>query len=572
MEDLTKRLNNLLKTKAILYYEYSNIVTNSNIAINGSLINVLTEVVDTNYILTQVQLNKIIAQISFRQNGGPVPFIVSTNDNHKKIIKYIFTNNNIKESDIIKICKNRHILYNGTYLLDCLFENKYNFTNLEFQELLRWGHTHDYYDINNYDTLHNNVIFIMCRSMGQNDTTYNKCLELIKKNTEPFNIKYIDTLLTVSPYSRYVNKLLPPILNLLFKNCAVGTVDINEIFKLLVDKEKTSYSVTGKIFLDYTINNFGYSDIFVEYMFTHIIKNLTSSYYVFDLTNKGYKITLDNINFMLKHYEHITNTHECNNAAYRNKNIRVIDLCDMFKIKPDIETLNIACSRQYINSVEMLVDTYNIIPEKQTLDACIPTLNYEIINKILKFKLTPDDETFYKIKSSYIYYCKITNDKVIKVLNLLIMHGFNIHHKHIKYLLNNKFYFDDLDKIGIPYDDKLYHLCYLNNLFPEEYVGKFKIDKNVMDMHTICRNKNLEYDTLMKFLNDNNIKLDRYALEYLITYNPNVGNSIMRQYNCIPSLLSVYRNKVPQKMLTEIIKQNNIKSGHMFEQYEMKAY
>ncbi len=575
MANNVQRLNTLLNKKNCLYNEF----VSGN---DGELINILIELVNSNYIFTSVQVNKFIGQACTPPYNKP--FIISTIPEHIMIIKYIFMNFNICNEKIKKICAHRYLQANRTFnCIDYLFEKKHNFTMECFEYLYRTEY--DFLKIDNYDVCNNNIIFMAFISVIniKNNKIFNKLLKIITKSNT-FNIEYLEIIrmgLLYRRYNRDPSKFDKK--NLILLLDAIFTKSNNpnhkdEIIQFAINN-KIGRDSNTTILLDYIIDKFDYSKVFAEYILDAITSFMPE--YIFKLSEKGHKITIDEINKIYddnvsfkiintSNYKHILPTKRGEALQkYGQIVINTIDLFEIFKIKPNLTTLNIAHKRGISSDITFLTDIHNIIPEKSTLDICIGRLDYDLISSVLKYKLTPDDDTFYNLgKKDY----RNSNDKFEKIIELLIMHGLVIGAKHINYLISNNIYLAELGRFGVAYDEELYFMCYLNNYFPAEYLTKFTINPILIKMYDLCKSKNLKYDKLITFLKSNDIKLDRYALDYLINSNINVGVEIMDTYKCIPSIITAFKqSKVPPVLIEDIMKKYNVGKNDMFEQYVMNV-
>jgi hypothetical protein len=525
------------------------------------LINALTKAVDSDYNFTPIQTDLFIKQIIYKKNYKP--FIQSPEEGHKKIIKYIFTTCDIQEDHIAMVTP---YYYGSSYFIDILFEKQYNFTITSFRPLLCSACR--YTQIENYNSLHRNVIFIAYSCLYNNNVPdkFNKCLDVIKNDKDDFDIENFKTLLFCMWYRKGVIKYTDVVILL---DALFGTYnDRDTIFQVLVD-----FEYFCPMIYDYILEKFGYDDIFVDFMCEYIIEDYP--YYLFKLVSHGYKPTLYDIHkIMVPGPIQLTESEQYTFLnKYKNHgtiNLDVIELFEIFNIQPTLETLHIAIYMMLYDCANQLMDKYNIVPEKKTLDMSFANLNYELIFKILNYRLTPDDDTFYKIKNNTSWYDKKYNEQYIKIINLLIQYGFVIKYEHIEHLLSEKICFNDLDKFGIQYDKKLYLSCYLNQFLPNEYISKFNIDPVIMKMHMLCKSKRLTYDTLKNFINTNNINLDQYSLDYLINNNSKIAEKIILECNLIPSVMTSYKKcNISKIAFKNVAQKYEISEDDMFEQYNI---
>lgn len=564
MANLTKKLNALLSKSGLLLKEF-----NSN---DGDLINTLYEAVNTNYVFTPTQITKFISQACKPQWAAS--FLGSTIDKHKTIITYIFKNCYIPESDIIKACSQRFIRANKiNYFIDILFEKKYNFTCDGMQQLIESGYKN--FQLNNYDVMHNNIVLIAIScmtSMPLYGHIFNKSLEFIIKDTEPFNIIYFETLCKllntcIHQISFYDKK--SEIIRLFMALCTKCT-DGEPLFQMVNDR-----NIMFRMLCDMLIDRFGYSDNFVKYL----VSVHGPEEYILKMAHNGYKITVDDINKMLtwKNTFILKDTTKYTSLPFHSvvqsrrlideTHVNTFDLFKYYNLQPNMETLSIVCKQGYYELTNTIIEEYNVIPDKNTLDSCITSMNYDLITKILKYKLIPDDNTFYQINLCNMYnYHTIA----VQIIELLISNGLVITMDHISYLCSQKLSLDDLSRFGINYDNKLYFACYMHNFFPDEYITKCNIDPTLVQLYTLCKSNKTSYANVIDFLINNNITLNRYALDILIQWNLRIGTKIMDTYGCIPSIITAFRHcNLPFKLLNEVIKKYNINEDDMLEPYDL---
>jgi hypothetical protein len=538
MTDLEKRLDKLLKSKNLLHKEVTKKTKKCD------LLNTLIEAVDSNYNFKPLQISNFITQISLPKYNNR--FMASDEEDHKKIMKYIFMKCDFTEGDLLIVLTNNYIVNDyskPSIVVDCLIERKCNIPVSALGNIRYYP----FFNIDNYDEIHSNVIIVACRSIiAANIRNFEDCLDIIKKKKNHFDINYIEIILTwINTHSFDKNqKLYTELLDVMFDNCCDNKDTILDAFI-------NNKNYINAFLYEYIIEKIGYNEPFVTFMLNSHLRYHTSLFY--KLIEKGYIPTVESVNCLLK---------TTSNVRYGIATKKSIDLFKTFDLQPTIETLNIACRIQYTDEVNILLDEYNVVPEKETLDICVSVYNYNLISRILHYKLTPDEDTLNKITGIY------DHQHTAKIIDLLLAHGLVINSTHIETFLKKKIYVNDLERFGITYDEKLYFECYLNNF--DGYFGKFTFNPIILQMHSLCKTNRLKLEKLIDFLKTNNIKLDRYALDFLIINNPEISTHFMNKYNCIPSIYTAYKHcKAPQKMLDDIIKNNNITHDEMLKQYDM---
>ncbi len=566
LADKIKILNKLLQTKTKLYRE-----KNSKIE-DTVLIKILDELIELKYVFTEKQVNLFFELATYTPGyyGG---FICSTIGVNNKINEYMLTNYNINEIQLTNIMSMRQYNNELNYCYDILFKNKYDFTIGHFGKLRNLKYFPKL--MVSYDTIHNNMVFSACLYLAYKSAiapnkdimqilqqNFNKCIDLLKQNKLGFNIEHLNIISAILQKQTGLDVLLDS----LFLNCN------DSIFKLIVDSD---YSHSDEV-LCKILDNFGYDNNFVKYLFENSIPY--NPEILLKLVIKGYNVTLSDLNNLLISSNliyfrimHIDNYEKLSlNKQYANLDstvqIPLIDIFEIFKIEPDINTLNIACKRDNENEVKLLLDKYKLIPDINTLNECITKLNYNIIHTILSYKITPSNDILFKITSYQLKYSSKTHD-IANIIELLIKFGLVVKIDSIEYLLSNKFHLENLERFDIKYDEYLYFLCYLGNYWPNEYMSKFTINKSVLELHNLCRNNRLGYDDLIVFMQKNNVLLDRFAIDNLLNDNRGLYETIFIKFECIPSVLTAYKRcAIP---LDLIVKEHNITANDMFKQYKM---
>lgn len=544
MIESNKQLNKMLSAHATLAKE-ALIFPN-----NTPLINMLIELVNENYIFNQQQFNNFIKQICVSSNGNDC-FIQSLREEHQTIIKYMLIHYTLTEVQFIKICDTL-LLRNcncPTYWIDILFFQKYNFTIMGYDYLNRLNYK--YVPMQYYLELHNNTIYSACLHImaSSNNKKFKYCLKLIEDNKKPFDIEHFKIILCcLSRHKNIKNK--HDELKLLLDALFINVNDATEIFDQIIEHQITSLYALYTTLLMYIVNRFVCNDVFIKYLCDNVVPQYPE--YLMMLMREGnFRPDVNVLNgiidknscewFFVNNKEDYEKLDISTQLLVDGKfgscsKIKMLDLYDLFKVEPTITSLNIICKKYSIEEIDMMIDKYKLIPEKETLDICITTLNFDLINKILNYKVIPDDKTFYKLND-----CEFLDCGCVKIIELLVSHGLWIQYEHIEFLLSHGFGLSNLERFDIKYDERLYFTCYLYNFWPEEYKIKFTIDKNVLGMHYLCINKKLTYEKLIKYLKTYDLKLDYYAIDFLFFNNSHICDYVMEKFKCIPFILTTYK-------------------------------
>lgn len=586
---MAKQLTQLLKSKTRLLQELS-------IYPGGTckLIPLLKTLVDENYLFTQTNFDNFMEQACYYTSVKT--FIGSTNADCVNIVTYMLSNFDLNHKQCDKMMK--LLTFSGNVMnhcLDILFNKKYDFT---IDQLYFVTYKKNYMPpVGNYDMIHNNVIFAECISIKLFEQRKQKLLQA----DIIFDIKYLKTMIMVLLHcytiSHVQKQCYYALLDTIFKGyngtkddvieLIVGNKSITrEIVEYTIEYSGTkddddigffvgNKSITKSI-VEYVIERYGYNDKLVNY----IIKNADdiTIILIFDLMLKGLVMTVDILNEIVQNYPtiHIKLTDKYSALGLTmtyliskqiNRNLDSIRLFDVFKISPNIDTLNIVCKKSMMIFVPILINNYKVIPEKSTLDICVSKQNdksYNVIRKILNYRVLPNSETLRAMN-----FGDLTNAR--KVLDLLIQYGLAITFDDVEFLLHNKIILDNLERFNIKYDEKLYFLYYINNCWPSFYASKFNMNKDILDLHKMCTSigGRFSQNDIIKFLKEKNIKLDRYALDFLITHNTLVAYQIINKYKCVPSPITAYKNMMIEVLVDLAINEYNVGPLSMFEPYVM---
>jgi hypothetical protein len=248
----------------------------------------------------------------------------------------------------------------------------------------------------------------------------------------------------------------------------------------------------------------------------------------------NYEITTEIMNMMIKKQTIIAFSISANyphshgivekllSFGYSNDEVISINMYDFMKkinIIPNLETFEIGIRMGDEKIFNDCLNYLKIIPTEDHLNLALSTtrVNINIINTILCYKIIPSKEIFQNM------YFGTSNTQIIE---LLINSGYNLDFDDVKLLIKKKIAISNLERFKIKYDEELYFWCYVYN--STIYDDKFDIDKSILDLRNKCKNGiNIDYK---QYLKDNNLKLDRYCLDYLICYNYNAYNLVMDEY------------------------------------------
>ena len=579
MSDDIIQLNKFLKAKTLLFKD---VKSNKN---DSVFVNLLIKLVNEKYQFSPQQVDKFMVGALYSQYGYYC-FMESTNDNHKCIIKYILENNDIDKEYV------KHIIslsfHNGKYCIDILFKKKYNFDLDDFKTIT---HRHPYYKYcgDDYDVFHNNLLYIECNEFISETCPYlfGKSIALIKNEVSlditPFEIILNNIVANgVITHKKCDNNSIKLIRLRTIINELLQKINEDDIIECIINKRMILDNFTIMI-VDQVFKKVGHNKKFYEYMFKYVIPIVPE--HILQLMVMGYKFTsTKDINFFVQCIKRTSTLQIQHNNDYESiglsytflekyeminnfANIPILDIFPLCGFLPDVDTLNILCANGDINDdiIQKLLNEYDVTPNNETATICALSLDCDITEKILKYKVVPDVDVIYKWKELH----GNRRPCIGKMLELLVRYGFIININHIKYLLSLRICINNLERFDIKYDEELYFICYLNDYFPETYLPKFTIDKNVLQLHNLCKEPKLQTYQIRKLMETSGIKLDRYALDILISQNYYVCCDIISQYNILPSMLTTYKQCKLPLSLEVVAKQYGISSKDMLEQYDM---
>lgn len=351
--------------------------------------------------------------------------------------------------------------------------------------------------------------------------------------------------------------------------------DTYALFKIL-PSNINGRCVVHNYILIYIIDKFGFTDELVQFIFKDVIYDEPSM--LLHLMMKGYTPSTSNLNQLFENNRSIIipltdiNRYDKINLPstfvkhFRKDHkyqLSPFGLFERFNVLPNLETVNITCRRGQFPETKMMLEKYNIIPEKNTLDLSINSQNLELIKTILRFKLTPDTNTLH-ILNPGVY----RNETTYKILEMLINYGLMITINDINDFLKQQYIINDLTRFNIPYDEKLYFMCFKNNYFPKEYINNMTIDKNTLKLHELC--KTSSFNDITKHIQETNTKLDKYCMSFLMKDGLKFL-AIINKYGCKPCEFVMYKNLNNKDLEEWAIKEYKITEFTMLEQYDMNC-
>jgi len=256
-------------------------------------------------------------------------------------------------------------------------------------------------------------------------------------------------------------------------------------------------------------------------------------------------------------------------------------------VVPDTNTLLNVCKTKKLSLFKKIVK-YGIYPTQECLKYAILQENMELIEIILNNKILPPEniETFEIIMN-----CKLYN----KILELIVSYGYELNLEMIELVFKQEKNIDGLDNLGIPYDEKLYYLCYRYNIFSRnryrhgeryrydenkyaKYIVKFKKELgDIIHLRLLCENSNNLLKSVKDYMINKNLKPDRYCIEYACRHNNTIAEYFIEDLKCTPTHNCIKYssefcnlNSVDQFKIKEFIDKldKNINYAYMAKMYD----
>ncbi len=212
---------------------------------------------------------------------------------------------------------------------------------------------------------------------------------------------------------------------------------------------------------------------------------------------------------------------------------------EKMKIVPDINTLLNICKSNKLSLFKKILK-YGVSPTQECLMYAIKQERIELIVIILNNKILPPEniETFEIIMSCSSY---------DKILELIVSYGYELNLKMIEYMFKVDRIMPELDNLGIPYDEKLYYLCYSNislhepNLYHKsskytKYITEFKKEiGDIIHLRSLCIKSTSNLKSIKDYMINKNLKPDRYCIEYACQYNKELAKYFILNLKCTPT-------------------------------------
>ena len=208
-----------------------------------------------------------------------------------------------------------------------------------------------------------------------------------------------------------------------------------------------------------------------------------------------------------------------------------ISLYSLLQLPPDNETFKLAIKDGYEHIFNDCIKTHKMVPNYEHMQTLFQSyvINSNIFNELLCYKLLPTKQDFKKLLT-----LRIQPD----IVELLVNYGFILDLDDIAWCLKNNLIIYNLERFNIKYDENLYHICYKYNKFP--YDDKFTLDKDIMELRKLCKNPRTTITHLSNFMQQGNVKMDRYCFDHICYCNHPLYTELMNKFNFTPTMTMYY--------------------------------
>lgn len=253
----------------------------------------------------------------------------------------------------------------------------------------------------------------------------------------------------------------------------------------------------------------------------------------------------------------------------------VISMFDKYRyfidlnIAPNQSTFDIICYKHSIEIFNDLVMNYNFIPNESSLTHALEGYgeicgNYDFIEKILSNKINITNE----------HYEKAAKIKHNDLIDLFHKYGYRTSLADIKLRIISRLEITENEINNIDFDDEVYFLSYMFERLSLwiAHTDKFKLEATQIQFHLFCEKRSLNKQTFLNYINKNNVKLDRYALETLAKRSPRLVIEIILKTKIEPSIGLFYhinRLVFDDESYFEFAKKYNINHDYMKYQYDI---
>jgi hypothetical protein len=137
--------------------------------------------------------------------------------------------------------------------------------------------------------------------------------------------------------------------------------------------------------------------------------------------------------------------------------------------------------------------------------------NKELIKQILNHKIIPDEDSLIAL---LIHSPNISIQNIYDMFNLLIDTGGILTKRILEYSVYTCLCIDKvIDRFGLKYDNNLYNMCHYHDYFPDKYLNRFNINKNILTFRKMFRVSEINLETILEFQKEHNLEIDQYCFD-----------------------------------------------------------
>lgn len=540
MQGYIDSLNNYYKDKSSFYklFRFNNNITKPS--------DLIVELNKLNYNFTQQDFTKFLANATFQKKNGYInqkPYYET--NNWEEGIKIMFTKctPTEKQFDHLISCHAPYGHWNKYVWIDALIARKYNFSDKAKLQLAKVGY--DMAKIYSNDTVTLEQLMSLVTSNINKKSDITSLKNIVNKNKLTYTNEFIELLLSLYPKQNYNNdfKYFNSILDIFFNDNAIKIT--NDLINILI-KVNADYNIITYFMAKNLVSN----DDLIKYcskttncgaliFYMHKTHNLPITNEIFNklfLQQNNYSGS--NIAYLISlgYEKELAEKCEIKNL-YANYTFNFIPLMIHLNIKPDEDSFNLSCEQHKQDLFDYCV-SHKMIPNKShlklALQKTLTEIDLQFINKLLCYKIIPDSDCLIFLDSNVHY---PDNSKV--VINLLMKYGYKPSINDVKQFMKHNIHLDNLENLGIKFDDEFYYCSHINNKWTYDSNFKLKNEK-ILGLRQLCRNKNTLKEQVKEYMKTNNVKLDRYCFEHALSNNSVLVDWMINELNCEPTITAHY--------------------------------
>lgn len=488
------------------------------------------------YNFSQQEFDYFLVNATYQKAGSYITKKPYYDETHwKEAITIMFTKftPNTKQMDHLMSCyKSANKESNKFIWVDALITKGYNFIDSQKQHLAQCGYdmTTIYNNgIVNIDELKNVIVSVI-----NEKSNIDKLKNIIEKNPLQYSDDFIEWIISKHTLvDDYLFKKYADVLDIFFNDQYIKISD--KINDFLINNKANfniiNYFMEKGLILDQELIKYCSTThnciIPIVYMYLkHKIQvdtNIWNNALLHQTTYKTSNIPLfKSLGFddnLIKQCEE--------SRGYQNYIFHLIPFIIHYQIKPDEQTFELSCTKQNRDLFDYCI-SHNLIPTKKHLIMALENTNYynvEFINKILCYKIIPDSDCVQFLNNPTNY-----NHTRKPIIELFIKFGYRPTMNDIKLFMENNINLDNLENLGIKYDDNFYYISHItNNCY---YDSKFKLNnEKILGLRQLCR-KGSSTNQINAYMNENNVQLDYYCLEHALNSDITLAEWIIDEYKC----------------------------------------